>query len=280
MHYWMVATAAAALVPSASSAPYPSYDKPLTTDQAHAATTALRLAQTPVVQLVRPPTQKPKALAVLDASFNPPTRAHVHLLHAVSERYGASHRLLLLATHNADKPVSGASLAHRLQMMDLRARADAAGATICGVTAHPLFADKAAALRRLCGADVPIYLIVGFDTWVRVVDAKYYEAGALDAALRAIFDELHVVVVSRSSESASAVGDRGILEQEELVKSLSPELTRGRLHFLQNDDAMAGLSSSAIRRALARRERGELEDLPTELRGFVSENALYVAETS
>lgn len=43
------------------------------------------------------------SLAVLDSSFNPPTRAHLHMLHAACEHFGLQRRLLLLAKQNADK---------------------------------------------------------------------------------------------------------------------------------------------------------------------------------
>ena len=58
------------------------------------------------------------SLAVLDSSFNPPTRAHLHLLSMAAEELKLSHSLLLLAKQNADKPVLGASLVQRLEMME------------------------------------------------------------------------------------------------------------------------------------------------------------------
>ena len=58
---------------------------------------------------------------------------------------------------------------------------------MCGLTAHALFVDKAAALRSLCDADAgaaagaadraKIYVLVGYDTWIRITDPKYYPDG-------------------------------------------------------------------------------------------------------
>ena len=81
------------------------------------------LAAPPRVELTYgiPPTEA-TSLAVLDSSFNPPTRAHLHLLASSMERFGTARALLLLAKQNADKAVVGASLVQRLQMMELLAR--------------------------------------------------------------------------------------------------------------------------------------------------------------
>ena len=55
---------------------------------------------------------------------------------------------------------------------------------MCGLTAHALFVDKAAALRSLCDADAgaaagaadraKIYVLVGYDTWIRITDPKTF----------------------------------------------------------------------------------------------------------
>ena len=64
-------------------------------------------------------------------------------------------------------------------MMEAMAAAESPGAMLCGVTAHPLFVDKASALRALLpdrGDATPerIMMLVGYDTWIRIVDPKYY----------------------------------------------------------------------------------------------------------
>lgn len=201
-----------------------------------------------------------QTLAVLDSSFNPPTRAHLHLLADAASQLGLSNSLLLLAKQNADKPVVGASLVQRLEMMDLiAAAADPRGSMVCGVTAHPLFVDKASALRSLCPDGARVAVLVGFDTWVRIIDAKYYADGGLEAALRRIFDAVEVVVASRDPSSAPNLegSPMSTEEQERVVMSLPADVTRGRVHFLQNSPQMAPLSSSAIRKALAATAEGD-----------------------
>lgn len=69
----------------------------------------------------RPPsTTRPTRIAVLDSSFNPPTKAHYQLLKAAS-RVGCDAVLLLLATNNVDKGQTGASAVERLEMMEAMA---------------------------------------------------------------------------------------------------------------------------------------------------------------
>ena len=50
--------------------------------------------------------------------------------------------------------------------MEMIAAADPPSTMQCGVTAHPLFVDKAAALQALYGEGTRVYVLVGYDTWV------------------------------------------------------------------------------------------------------------------
>ena len=232
----------------------------------------------PRVQLIDDSPAPPRSLVVLDSSFNPPTVAHAHLLRACAERFAAERALLLLAKQNADKPVTGAGLVQRLQMMELLAR-DLPGAppTLCGVTAHPIFVDKAAALGALCAPDAPVHLIVGYDTWVRVIDPKYYDEGGLHAALGRLFAAVHVVVASRDPAGASAMAPLSVAEQQQAVESALPaELTRGRLHFVEVPSPLDAVSSSAIRSAIARGDVGAAREmLPACLHAYVESEALF-----
>ena len=62
-------------------------------------------------------TTRPTRIAVLDSSFNPPTKAHYQLLKAAA-RVGCDAVLLLLATNNVDKGQTGAGAVERLEMME------------------------------------------------------------------------------------------------------------------------------------------------------------------
>ena len=239
-------------------------------------------AAPPRVQLSYPaelePGTGPRSLVVLDSSFNPPTRAHMHLLTSVMQRFECDDGLLLLAKQNADKPVVGASLVQRLQMMELLA-SDSASRVCCGVTGHPLFIDKAAALQALCVAGARVHMIVGFDTWIRITDPKYYPEGQMQVAVQRLLSTVDVVVASRDASAASNMAPLSVAEQEEVVRSLPAEIAQGRLHFLSTDAGLAQLSSSAVRAALKGGEgaaAASRDALPACLSEFVQSERLYV----
>ena len=224
-----------------------------------------------------------KSVAVLDSSFNPPTRAHLYLLSCTAQKLELEHTMLLLAKQNADKPIVGASLVQRVEMMQaIAATAVPTGSMMCGVTAHPLFVDKAEALQRLCGTGTRIAMLVGFDTWIRIIDPKYYPAGGLEPALRKIFDSVEVMVASRDPGSASNLGgEMSVAEQEQVIKDLPEAITHGRLHFLLNEPQMAELSSSALRKAVALGDAGTARGmLPECLHDYVEHEGLYLHDAN
>ena len=242
--------------------------------------------EAPRIELTNAAAAPVTPVAVLDSSFNPPTRAHLHMLSVAASRFSCTNTLLLLAKQNADKAVTGASLVQRLEMMELiAAAAEPVGSMLCGVTAHPLFVDKVSALRSLYGSgsgddDARILVLVGFDTWIRIVDPKYYPPnGGLEAALKAIFGGVDVCVVSRDPSSASNLAESAdalsVEAQESIVHSLSAEVTNGRLHFLRNEPEFAGVSSSAIRKAVAGGGASASGGVPESIAAYVAEQGLY-----
>lgn len=164
---------------------------------------------------------RPPQLLVLDASFNPPTRAHGEMarsavISAIEERRAAASSpssprgktsddakprlLLLLAVNNADKgPGQPVGFAARLCMMvafaeDLGqalAQTGHAVAMDVGVTTAAYFHDKAAALveeRIYKGKELEeMEFMAGFDTLVRIFHPKYYKdaAGSATTAMQA-----------------------------------------------------------------------------------------------
>jgi nicotinamide-nucleotide adenylyltransferase len=156
-----------------------------------------------VLTTIPPDHSASETLYVLDSSFNPPTLAHLRIASTAlqSTPKPRPRLLLLLAIQNADKPFKPAPLEDRLVMMELFARdlrahlaatpAFVNAAASCsdyelpveslplidiGVTKKPYFVDKAAAIEgsdRYPGALEQIHL-TGYDTLVRIFDAKYY----------------------------------------------------------------------------------------------------------
>jgi len=240
---------------------------------------AVSLEAPPRIELTSGAAPTGHGLVVLDSSFNPPTRAHLHMLECAATLFDIKRSLLLLAKQNADKPVVGASLVQRIEMMEtIAAAAEPSGSMLCGVTAHPLFVEKAIALRALCGGcgGGRAVVLVGFDTWIRIVDPKYYDSGGLDDALRDIFRCVEVLVASRDPASASNLDPLSAEDQEARVRSLPEDVTNGRLHFLHNPPEMADFSSSALRKAVAAGDGGVTRAmLPECLLQLVEERGLY-----
>lgn len=221
----------------------------------------------------------PVEVAVLDSSFNPPTRSHLNMLARAAQQRRFARTLLLLAKQNADKAVVGAGLVQRLEMMQAIAEsAEPPGSMLCGITAHGLFVDKAAALRDLFGSNSRIAMLVGFDTWIRIIDPKYYEKDGLEDVLRRIFDAFEVVVVSRDPSSAGNLDDdMSIEEQERLVQQMPADITRQRLHFMSIEPELSAFSSSAVRKAVASGDTGTVRSmLPDCLHAYVDAEGLYM----
>jgi nicotinamide-nucleotide adenylyltransferase len=131
----------------------------------------------------------PQTLYILDSSFNPPTRAHLQIAtSALTDDRGAAPKrlLLLLATQNADKAPKPASFEQRLLLMSIFARdllntlpkspIEAQPAIDIGVTKFPYFHDKSVAIvsSNLYPSNPTQVHLTGFDTLIRILNAKYY----------------------------------------------------------------------------------------------------------
>ncbi|KAG0034091.1 hypothetical protein BGZ82_005866 [Podila clonocystis] len=152
----------------------------------------------------RPPSvSRPTRIAVLDSSFNPPTRAHYHLLKAAS-KVGCDAVLLLLATNNVDKGQTGAGAVERLEMMEAMAlnsiqseKEDSALRHMAvGLTIHARFMDKAQPILDTYPPNtVQLSWIMGHDTMTRLFDPKYYKDVHADMA--PFFEQCDVICSSR-----------------------------------------------------------------------------------
>ncbi|KAG9320598.1 hypothetical protein KVV02_000804 [Mortierella alpina] len=146
---------------------------------------------------------RPTRIAVLDSSFNPPTKAHYQLLKAAA-RVGCDAVLLLLATNNVDKGQTGASAIERLEMMEAMAmdaiRNDKEEPALrhmaVGLTIHARFMDKAQPILDSYPPNtVQLSWIMGHDTMTRLFDPKYYKDVRTDMA--PFFEQCDVICSSR-----------------------------------------------------------------------------------
>ncbi|KAK9475139.1 uncharacterized protein V1510DRAFT_410133 [Dipodascopsis tothii] len=192
-------------------------------------------------------------LIVLDSSFNPPTAAHAELARLACARETAPRLLLLLAVRNADKGDVPAPLAERLAMMELLAAelADAgtAAAVAVGLTRHARFVDKAAGVAELAAGE-QVYL-VGYDTAVRLLDAKYYDR-PVAAALAGFMAQARLAVVVRDgADWPPAAEQRALAADVAAGRTAAPPAWAARLAVIEPGAATGAVSSSAARRALA-----------------------------
>ena len=165
-------------------------------------------------------TSHTRTLYVLDSSFNPPSLAHLRLAtSALTQDPGPAPKrlLLLLATQNADKPSKPAPFEDRLVMMSrfandvLKALGHGHGHAAerdpvfvdVGITKEPYFHDKAAAIAESGtypdGAE-QVHL-TGFDTLIRLFDAKYYPPEHSFAPLEPFLSRHRVRVTYRPDDS-------------------------------------------------------------------------------
>ncbi|KAI9258033.1 hypothetical protein BDA99DRAFT_561472 [Phascolomyces articulosus] len=146
-----------------------------------------------------------KNILVLDSSFNPPTKAHVALVHTTLDHFPPNTFtgcLFLFTCNNVDKPLSGASPPQRLAMMTLIADHMASFVpTAVGTTASGRFIDKAKALEETLDTNNDkkheFYFIVGHDTMVRLLDPKYYQGVPVEKALAPFFQHSRLICVDR-----------------------------------------------------------------------------------
>jgi len=248
----------------------------------------------PSVSTLQPPFN-PRALLILDSSYNPPSRAHLALASSAvaSLSPSSSARLLLLfSTHNADKAPSPASFSNRLAMMilfaeDLQAhlsRSESTPARVAvdiGLTKAPYYTDKSTAIATEEPATYPSKPVhthlLGYDTLVRFLAPKYYSK--FDPPLSALspfFGAGHRLLVLLRPDSSSDNAVTGDSEDEQrgyisglahgsLQKDGFQRAWADQIGVLEGQDATdaLGISSTVIRKAAKQKDWGEVERMCT-----------------
>lgn len=184
----------------------------------------------------------PGTLLCLSASFNPMTVAHAVLVREGSHLVAPHEVLLLLATANVDKCGEGLPLERRLDLLlrfaESRPRVSVAAAS------HGRFVDKLDAIRAAYSDLSRVVFLLGFDTLVRLFDAKYYEDR--DASLARLFEGSECLVANRGENTPNAV-DAFLARPE-----IAPFAHRIRVVRLPMD--LAAVSATDVRDRLSRGE--------------------------
>ncbi|KAK9719418.1 hypothetical protein K7432_004821 [Basidiobolus ranarum] len=217
-------------------------------------------------------------IVVLDSSFNPPTRAHLQLIYeSLKLKPSFDACLLLIATNNADKTLSGASLEQRLEMMQILAthlqeHSSNPGASnvAVGVVNKGIFSEKVAALKATFASnDSRFYFVTGFDTVIRIFDSKYYKTPVVEA-LSPIFDTGGIVCANRTGFDPELVKE---FYESEAVRHFSEHT-----HQIELNEEIAGLSSTKARNVIeTKASRTELEKIVIpEIAEYLIQEQLYI----
>ena len=181
-------------------------------------------------------------LLCLSASFNPLTVAHVWLIQEASRIVPPDETLLLLASANVDKAVTGFPLEQRLNLMVRFAESRPTFSV--AACSHGRFVDKAEAIRPHYPAGTRLTFIVGFDTLVRLFDPKYYTDR--DASLSALFGASEFIAANRAPDPPEAV--TALLARPDVVPYAY------RIRVIQLPPEIAAISATLVRTRLARGE--------------------------
>ena len=186
--------------------------------------------------------QRAGYLLCLSASFNPLTVAHIWLIQEASRIFSPDEILLVLACTNVDKSVEGFPLKRRL---DLLARFVESRPTFSvAACSHGRFVDKVEAIRLHYPSGTRLAFIVGFDTLVRLFDAKYY--ADLNTALSTLFEASEFIAANRAPDPPEAVAS--FLGRPDVAPYAH------RIHMIQIPPEIAAMSATEVRARLARRE--------------------------
>jgi len=201
-------------------------------------------------------------LGIFSGSFNPLTVAHIKMIEAAQKRYDLDEILLILARANVDKGVFGLSLADRLLMLKAyTANREDFSVAACS---HGKFIEKIEALRPAYPSGTHFSFIVGYDTFIRLFDPKYYTD--LHSALEALFDQCRFIVANRHNYDVDAV--RQVMEAPDYRRYASG------IDLIELPDFYAEISSTDIR---AQIQAGKSVDhlVPREVQGFLKAVQAY-----
>jgi nicotinamide-nucleotide adenylyltransferase len=254
--------------------------------------------------------QQQHHIAVLDASFNPPTLAHLALAKAhtsiatSSPNEGAATvtgNLLLYSTRNADKGTGkqgDATPEQRLHMVVLLANASGLENVAVACCTEPLVAGKSTLLHREIGALnaaaaagphpsppplLRLTFLIGWDTLTRVFAPKYYDDMA--HVMHKFFDEEQSTLICARRGAQAAEEDAFLATNAVVEFSGRP----GLIEMVDLAPQMVDVSSTRVRATVKEfftagggqdeeQFRRRLEELVTDdVASYILEHSLYRA---
>ncbi|WP_069803432.1 hypothetical protein [Thermogemmatispora onikobensis] len=219
----------------------------------------------PPTVIVVPPSAEPQGhIIVFPASFNPPTTAHLALLHKAQEHGGADVLVYAaLSKQIVDKEhVERPTLLDRLVLLQQLLQHELPGVGLL-LFNRGLYVEQAEAVHRSFPGVSRLTFLVGFDKIVQIFDARYYRDR--DAALHELFRLAHLLVAPRGSNG-----------EEELRALLARPENRqfaDAVQALPFDPAYRDISSTRVRQNPA----AHAHEVPSEVLRFVRETHAYEA---
>jgi nicotinic acid mononucleotide adenylyltransferase len=227
----------------------------------------LQSVSSPALDWVRRISSSSK-VAVLDSSFNPPTKAHVQMIQqAVKylQEQDTATGMLLQSVKNADKLVQvGARFDQRVEMV---AKIREIGDLGIAIINRALFVEKAEILLQELG-QVKLFFIVGEDTMVRILDPKYYPKEGMKEALHELFSKAELICFRRSASSD---------QEKELEARIEASGYRDKIHRIALlDPSLELISSTQARECFASGNSSALSRiLPSEIIEYCTSEGLY-----
>ena len=202
------------------------------------------------------PLPKNGRLGVLGSAYNPITRAHLLLARYSREQAKLDEIIFVLPRILPNKPLVGASVEQRLEMM--RLSISGIPYISLGVCSHGLFLEICTALHQIYPQKLEIFFITGRDAAERILTWPYDNPAA---ALAEMFAGLQLLVFERQ-------GKLQLPENPLLQKYLN------RIHTLETEKNLDKISSTEVRRRMSE-GRSIAELVPKEVAFFIQKHSLY-----
>lgn len=200
----------------------------------------LEKAKTAKLVIIKPNNAKEISnLGVFAGSFNPLTFAHIELIKQSRKIFKITPILILFDLYNTDKPFHEIPLFHRIYMVYLYFKEDKN--ILLGITNRGLFIEKLRLLDNYFGKETKIWFIMGTDTYIRVLDKKYYcnstdieelfnnanfivfERGLCNVKPNKSFPNIHFVELPANIKNISATDIREKIKNNQDIHKLTPQ---------------------------------------------------------
>jgi nicotinate-nucleotide adenylyltransferase len=195
-------------------------------------------------------------LGVLGSAYNPITHAHLALARTAVEHFDLDEVVFVLSESPPQKPIYGASLEQRLEMMRL-GTVDVPYISI-GFCTHGLFLDISTALQRAYDQKPELYFITGRDAAERILTWPYKDP---TDALAQMFLSFQLLVFDRHGQFK--------LPENPLIQQYA-----GRIHPLRLPEHIDKVSSTKVRRRVYLGVSIN-ELVPAKVAAFIVDHDLY-----